>query len=176
MNIFVLDLNIITNVHYHCDKHVVKQCLESAQMLCTAIRCTSGVDYDWLYKPTHINHPCSIWARETLGNFWWLCEFGLKLCDEYTFRYGRVYKCRDIIINCSSAVYVTSIKNLEQTPFTQAMPDEYKDDDIVTAYRQYFIGEKQHLANWTKRPVPYWFFNTAQCPRIGVNHFNGGKK
>jgi len=27
----------------------------------------------------------------------------------------------------------------------------------VAAYRAYYIGEKQHLAKWTGRPIPEWF-------------------
>ena len=36
MNIFVLDLDPQKAAEYHCNKHVVKMILESAQMLCTA--------------------------------------------------------------------------------------------------------------------------------------------
>lgn len=34
------------------------------------------------------------------------------------------------------------------------MPDEYKDDDPVLAYRQYYIGEKSALLSWNNRDVP----------------------
>ena len=38
MNIFVLDNDIEKCAQYHCDKHVVKMILESAQMLSAALR------------------------------------------------------------------------------------------------------------------------------------------
>ena len=38
MNIFVLHEDPITAAKHHCDKHVVKMILESAQLLCTAHR------------------------------------------------------------------------------------------------------------------------------------------
>ena len=42
MNIFVLDDNPITAAKQHCDKHVVKMIIESAQMLSTAHRMLDG--------------------------------------------------------------------------------------------------------------------------------------
>jgi hypothetical protein len=59
MNIFLLDSNIKKCAQYHCDKHVVKMILESAQILSTVLR-LNGVDQG--YKTTHANHPCTLWA------------------------------------------------------------------------------------------------------------------
>jgi len=39
------------------------------------------------------------------------------------------------------------------TPFAQAMPDQYRDDDAVVAYRNYYVGEKGEIAQWTRRSV-----------------------
>ena len=38
MNIFFLDTDPKTSASYHCDKHVVKMIIESAQLLSTAHR------------------------------------------------------------------------------------------------------------------------------------------
>ena len=35
------------------------------------------------------------------------------------------------------------------TPLAQAMPDEYKNEDPIVAYRDYVIHEK-HYAQWNK--------------------------
>ena len=43
------------------------------------------------------------------------------------------------------------------TPFAQAMPDQYKDNDPVIAYRQYYIGEKIKFAKWKNTEEPEWF-------------------
>lgn len=57
MNIFYLDDDIETCARYHCDKHVIKMILESAQILCTVL---------WInqipapYRSTHKHHPCVI--------------------------------------------------------------------------------------------------------------------
>ena len=43
------------------------------------------------------------------------------------------------------------------TPLAQAMPDEYKDDNPIVAYRNYVIHEK-HYAQWNKnREKPEWW-------------------
>ena len=42
------------------------------------------------------------------------------------------------------------------------MPDKYKIDDPVQSYRNYYLGEKAHLAKWTKRDVPNWWKSTLE--------------
>lgn len=63
MNIFYLDENPNLCAQYHCDRHVIKMILESAQLLCTALNVVAGQQVT-PYKSTHVNHPCSIWVRE----------------------------------------------------------------------------------------------------------------
>ena len=50
-----------------------------------------------IYKFTHRNHPCAVWARESEENYKWLCNLGLELCKEYTARYERTHKTESII-------------------------------------------------------------------------------
>ena len=38
----------------------------------------------------------------------------------------------------------------------QAMTDEYKDPDVIQAYRKYYYYEKSRFAKWTKRPRPFF--------------------
>jgi hypothetical protein len=50
-----------------------------------------------------------------------------------------------------------NIKQDKLTPLAQAMPDEYKSDNPITAYRKYVVHEK-HYAQWNKsRPKPIWW-------------------
>ena len=46
------------------------------------------------------------------------------------------------------------------TPFAQAMPEQYKDLDVVVAYRNYYIGEKNKFAVWKHSPKPTWWKET----------------
>ena len=45
MNIFYLDRSVYRPAEMHCDKHVVKMILETAQMLSTAHRVLDGDEY-----------------------------------------------------------------------------------------------------------------------------------
>ena len=160
MNIFVLDKDIKQSAKAHCNPHVVKMPLETAQLLCTA-RHELGEGADTIpYRKTHINHPCSIWARESLHNYVWLCKFGFELCIEYTHRYGKVHKCQAVIDNCLlNTPKIASFKSIHKTQHPQAMPDEYKTDDAVSAYRSYYINDKSHLLKYTNRNKPDWIVN-----------------
>ena len=151
MNIFVLDLNIKKCAHYHCDKHVVKMILESAQILSTVIR-LNGVDYG--YKPTHFNHPCTLWAGKSLSNWKWLRSLAFELNQEYRFRFEKRvnHKSFDLIHNMPCP----KIRDFGLTSFAEVVPDKYRHENPVTAYRNYYLGEKQEIFSWTKRPVPYW--------------------
>jgi hypothetical protein len=37
------------------------------------------------------------------------------------------------------------------------MPDDVKNESSLTAYRDYYIKYKQHLAKWKLRGMPYWY-------------------
>jgi len=154
MNIFLLDKNLRKCAAYHNDKHVVKMILESAQMLCSAhwVCCGSAP-----YKLTHVNHPCCVWVRESLDNYDFLCRLGLALCSEYTLRYGKVHKSQKVVEWCVANKPKVAKKGL--TRFVLAMPDEYKGDDVVMAYRRYYVGEKKSFARYTRRMVPRWLID-----------------
>jgi len=77
MNIFVLDKNPQTCSIYHVDKHVVKMILETTQLLNNAlIRHFPG--YEPVYKKTHFNHPCSMFAAGNMQGMDRQCKIGLE--------------------------------------------------------------------------------------------------
>jgi hypothetical protein len=155
MNIFLLDTDTRKCAQYHCDKHVVKMILETAQLLCGVHHMTDQVTDQVPYKLSHKNHPCAIWSRESLSNYLYLCDLGLELCKEYTYRYGKRHKSQEVIEWC-----VTNKPNICDKEFTEparAMPNEYKVDSVVESYRNYYIGEKSKIAVWKNREIPEWF-------------------
>jgi hypothetical protein len=155
MNIFFLDNNVKKCAEYHCDKHVVKMILESAQLLC-GVHHAIGSQLPIPYKLSHINHPCSIWARESLSNYLLLCELATQLCEEYTFRYGKVHKSKQVIDWC--LINKPVINDIGVTKQPQAMPDEYKvKNDVIQSYRNYYVGAKKSFAKWKNRETPYWY-------------------
>lgn len=149
MNIFALDYCPLTAAKYHNNKHVVKQILETTQLLSTA-NIINGVSGP--YKVTHLNHPVSKWVRETEGNYLWSLQLGLALCQEYTLRYGKKHKCEDILKNLNKIKLPSG-----NTQFALAMPDDCKTNDPVESYRIYYIKYKNHLASWKNREKPFWY-------------------
>ena len=152
MNIFVLDSNPTQAAVQQLDKHVVKMPLESAQMLCSALIAHGAEDTP--YRKAHPKHPCTLWAAKTRTNFRWLVTHGISLSEEYTRRYGKRHKSQDVIEWCAKQEHLIPIGDL--TTFAQAMPEQYKSTDPVTAYRQYYMGEKRTIATW-KQNRPVWF-------------------
>ena len=162
MNIFYLDKSFTKSAEYHCDKHVVKMILETAQLLCTAHRELDGNDYADsvdMYKSTHKNHPSAVWVRSNKNAYNWAFMLLYKLCEEYTKRYNKKHKTSRLL-----NVLVHHPVNIKQsgwgdpiTPPPQCMPDEYKNEDTVTAYRNYYIGAKKSFAKWAYSTTPDWF-------------------
>ncbi len=176
MNIFALDYDPAKCAEYHCDRHVCKMIVETTQLLSTAHRV---LDNYWeqkmngktlyhlsdptldsiLYKATHVNHPCSVWARDRKTNYSWLYQLGEQLCFQYTIRYGKIHKCQNLIVNTLSQ----NPKNFPNTPslhsgFVQCMPEEYKNSlSAVLAYKNYYNREKNKFAKWKYTKTPMWY-------------------
>ena len=170
MNIFYLDRNPKIAAQMHCDKHVVKMVLESAQMLSAAHRVVDGdevADREGLYKLSkgHKNHPCTAWARASHANYSWLSDLWAYLGDEYTHRYGKVHQSSTLhwlYYAPKNIPHRTILPKL--TPPPQCMPDEFKCnpnsasfEDTILAYKSFYMGEKSRFAKWTKRDVPSWY-------------------
>ena len=159
MNIFYFDECPVVSAEAQPDKMLVKMPLETAQMLCTAHRVLDGDEYadeHGLYKEAYKNHPCTIWARQSRGNYEWLYIHFLALAMEYTYRYGKEHLSYTKLHEPLEK-HPDNINKGDITPLAQAMPDEYKNDNPVVAYRDYVIHEK-HYAKWEKnREKPKWW-------------------
>jgi hypothetical protein len=167
MNIFILHENPLVAAQMLCDKHVVKMPLETAQLLCNVFSAAlkafsssvSAINYNIIvpYKLTHYNHPCSIWARQSKGNFYWLIKYGKELCGEYTFRYKKEHKSEAVINWCNNNKDLLAFELDAMQDFVQALPDQYKCNSAVEAYRKYYLQEKLRFARWNKdRKAPNW--------------------
>ena len=175
MNIFYLHENPNTAAIMHNDAHCIKMILETAQMLCTAHRQVdqfyypnSDGEYVYrklpddklgvLYKSAHVNHPSTIWVRSSLQHYQWTFKLFESLCIEYTYRYGKEHKTdrslREVLRNPPMLI---EDKGFTQPP--QCMPDEYKTECSIQAYRNYYRGDKQWnswRSKYTKRTKPTW--------------------
>lgn len=152
MNIFVVDEDPERAARSLCDQHVVKMTLESAQILSTALW-THG--FEAPYKPTHAKHPCVLWAGRTRHNFLWLARHGVSMADEFTRRYGKPHRSGAVLLACAARSH--HIPRGDLSPFAQAMPAAYKQDDAVRAYRAFYIADKSSFARWSYCDPPAWW-------------------
>lgn len=124
------------------------------------------------YLATHRNHPCNVWCRESSGNYEWLWDLTNALCDEYFTRYG-MHKTPPAEHKVASSGLISILaevpKNIKKdtiTPFVQAMPDVYKNEDPVMAYRNYYLFDKTNLLQYTHRREPDWVTAKREHDRI----------
>lgn len=169
MNLFILSLIQREIAQYMMDKHVSKILLEAVQMLCSAKRVLDSDDEinDKIYKLAHKNHPVTIWCRKSKANFIWTLDLVEELHNEWRYRYGhpetKFHKSYLIALllrenmPCDDAFEEEGL-----TPFALAMPDQYKSEDPVESYRNYYMSEeKQKIASWNKlREKPEWYRKT----------------
>jgi hypothetical protein len=177
MNIFYLDPDPIKCAEYHCDKHVVKMILEYTQLLYTAHRVLDGEEQIELsksgrkvkryrftnplkdkvfYHATHVNHPSALYTRRDLLAYKYVYDLLVELHKEYKKRYNKLHKCFVALKLLNSPP-----KNIKNTSIfsapPQAMPENFKDPDAVTAYRNYYVNDKKYIAKWAYTPKPEWF-------------------
>lgn len=164
MNIFVVDACPIVAAQSLCDVHVVKMTLETAQILST-VRSLAGTIDERLYKPTHANHPCTLWARDSKANYQWLYSHFVGLADEYQHRYNKVHKSFQKLEEILSQPPL-SLSDSSMSPFAQAMPDECKRGCAVNAYRVYYLLKSRTMPrfNYTNRTKPEWLCRSISSP------------
>jgi len=149
MNIFVLDKDPVKAARAMDCVRVPKMVTESAQMMASALRRHGATDEQMPltksgtpYKGGYHHHPCTVWAGDSEANFAWLARHATALCNEYAKRFGKNHACERPIHSMIGLIFLFADKypspKAALTPFAQAMPDEYKDDDVVKAYRAYY--------------------------------------
>ena len=159
MNIFYLHEDAKIAAQWHCDKHVVKMIVETAQLLSTAHRVLDGdkrADDLGIYKAAYQNHPSAVWVRESVGNYDWATSLLIALLEEYTKRYGKTHKTQ-AVGEALRANRPHGIASGDVSEPPQCMPDEYKGPSAVDAYRLYYIGDKARFARWRHGNQPDWW-------------------
>ena len=169
MNIFVTSPCPKESAIVLPDRHITKMSLETCQMLSIVASDKWGHGYGILPKTDGTpyktekgafrNHPCTQWAAKTIDNAYWLIKWGMNLCDEYTLRYNKTHSCYKTLVD---AYYIFPKGKIDKvTPFTRAMPDEYKLDesiDTFTAYKMYIASKPWVASNYLRMPErkPSW--------------------
>lgn len=167
MNIFILSTDPAIAASYHCDQHISKMILESAQMLSTVARHYGShfPHFSGYYKPTHLNHPCNEWLREGLQNCAWLISLCEHLDDIRMDLGANSHRSMNVIRQFQ--------KDFFSPPYTYSSPKSFifagpgtisiQDISIPQKYQAYY--QRKH-SEWTldkgkgmsykNRPVPYF--------------------
>ena len=183
MNIFYLSYNPKKCAQQQFDSHVVKMTLETAQMLSTAHRVLDGIPTQIkkktkfsillvlpneivqqneiinpkVYKTTHVNHPCSVWIRQSTENYAWAYQLMIELDRERQFRYGTPQSKTITNLGKFLKQFPKNLKIGKMSTPPQAMDVQYQHVDVIQAYRQCYVYAKPHLAKWTNRSKPSWY-------------------
>jgi hypothetical protein len=176
MNLFFLSRNPREAARAHCNRHVVKMVLETAQLLSTAHRVADGrlacgtsksgrkasvrVLSDagregLLYRATHANHPVAAWIRKSSRHYAWAYRLFQELLCEYQFRYGKVHACSKLLAALAAPPTAVRDAGFDEPP--KCMPEKFHAaGDAVACYREYYREDKHHLLQYKARDRPAW--------------------
>jgi hypothetical protein len=157
MNIFATSPDPILCAQALDDKRVVKMVLETGQIISSA-HCLLGIRA--VYRPTHLHHPCVLWAAADRTHLLWTLQLLKALSDEYTFRYGREHltwtKYRGVAPPASPVMprYFVNVTRHSSL------------NNVHLAYRLH-LRDKWSLSKpkWTRRGLPDWRYQeTSDVP------------
>lgn len=156
MNIFALHPDPIIAASYHCDQHLGKMILETAQMLCSVAHIK--MPGPWIpYKPTHVNHPCTKWLMEHYTHIAWT----IRLAQELEFeRIERVEHASTEVIKLCAANLLPGIPVKEfpaPTSFIFCGPGHIGYRSSLDIHQKYQAYYREKHAAWldTRRPMTY---------------------
>ena len=167
MNIFYLDKSASQAAQYHCDPHVVKMCLETAQILSTVQRMyvdEETCNKNELYRSTHRNHPSVQWVQNSIRAYEWTYELFQALLAEYKFRYGRTHACASLsealsevptgILMAEANRAPVLITNMNEVMRNGAEPEVGQGTKLVPKFRQPPCAmPKEFFRNHSNKPT-----------------------
>lgn len=163
MNIFFLHEAPIMAASFHCDRHVGKMLLESAQLLATAHH---ELGHPVTYKPTHRNHPCAVWVRSSRLHYNYVSELAVALGREFRMRFDKDHATLAVVERELLLPPEPLVKSGWVNP-PQCMPEAFRGGDTVEAYRRYYRSKaSQFEMKWTRRFTPQWFCKESNSQEI----------
>lgn len=171
MNIFVVDLDPRQAARDLCDQHVAKMHTESVQLL-VSLANNLGIKHGVTrkdggeHKGGYPHHPCCRWLGESIENVEWLLVHAFELTFQHQERFGRTphsYAQLNTWVGQALPWARRKLPRVRRTPFPQCMPDDCREpDDVVLAYRSYYIEHKSGMARWRHCAEPAWYAEAFQ--------------
>lgn len=157
MQLYILDRDPRRAVTYLADVHIIKMCLETAQIIAGVIHNLHLPQVPGMLKMYNPAHPV-IKAVDTPEKLNWVLIYNWNLQCEYLFRFGKRHACFDLSIRCFDGVWQPqfgmSCENLARS-FKNFSSDKC---DIVLAFREYYKFKKSRIKRWkySRRSEPGW--------------------
>ena len=100
---------------------------------------------------------CQKRVRESSANFLNLVKHTEAMLAEYKLRFGqhKVHKCERVLNICKELFDASKFPSHKPTQLPLCMPDEYKSDNVVRSYRD-FYSDKPKM-RYPKEKIPKWF-------------------
>lgn len=108
---------------------------------------------------THVNHPSSVWVRQSYHNFKWLVDYSTEMLKEYNYRYGNRITKNHLTLEKIKEFLPEMQKVMPDKGLTTlllAMPKIYHQEDPILAYRDYYRNDKVKLLKYKNRQLPNW--------------------
>lgn len=166
MNIFAIEgnektgeIDWILSGKSHDNYRVVKMILESCQLLSTALN-VHGLSGP--YKSFNPKHPSTMWTIESSANFENLVELAVSLIEEYELRFKKQHKCKEVLKTIIKKYEKNAFPTDKPTPLRLAMPNDFKTNNPVLSYRNYWVSKPN--VRYPEHKVPQWFKERRVIP------------
>lgn len=175
MQIFVIEKNPEDIARSLCDKHVLSQIGETAELLALAhVIHKEGIPPLHRLKPRlrHAYHPCAQWVARSAGNYEWALRLGNALCAEYVYRYNHgPHAYQDELTRMTHPPFVMLQQGKALTPHAIVVPlNCLTKRNPIKSYRRYYHQKAQRMPmRWTRRLSPRWF-TADEAPSFRLSH------
>jgi hypothetical protein len=112
-----------------------------------------------LAKPTHENHPCTVWAGMAYENFMWLVALTKAMHDEWLFRGHKPHACFTERMPGVEAFAIYYAIDIEGTPCPPPNCSMFSMADTKYAYKKTLAvkwANDKRKPGWGTRGEPEW--------------------
>jgi hypothetical protein len=151
MNIFITDKSPQLSARNLALVHVNKMIQEGVQLLANAHHYEGSPLCPRLCKPSHTNHPCSLWVRSSKEHYLWLVSHVRELINIWREHNGKVHGHNKWFVHLKRNVPTTLLCSVLVVPRAVTSADwggrNYMEDTFTT-YQRYLSWKYD---NWQTR-------------------------
>ncbi len=133
MNIFVTHKSPVLCARNLDNRRLKQSIRDMAQLLSTVHHIAGGSRSKALMEPANRTHPCTIWVRESSGNYRWTFRYFAALCTEFQSREGQTHELWRVYKNILDRV-PKKVPEGARTDFVNC--SDYPDLDVIEGYRK----------------------------------------